>query len=397
MNSETRRRGASSEDRYLRVTQRLRARQSEIETAILGRVRSVSTVVGSEDTDYQDGLRSAVVAVVNHSLTCLEQGNEQEPIPSAAIVQAHRAARLGIGVDAMVLRYIAGHRLLGTFVMDEADQCGILGHGSTHRRLRSVQEALLERLTAAIVHEYRQERERLAHTTEQRNRETVRALLAGEPTDASELDYTLDAAWHIGIIAIGTRAEKSIQCLADHLGHQLLIVPSGDALLWTWLGARRRSSITDVERHIPKACATGVSLAVGEPGWGFDGWRITHHEAQAALLVARRKPRTMTRCADVPLEAAMLRADAVASSLAAAYLTPLDKLRMGGPVARETLRHYFSCDRNLSSTAHSLGVRSRHTVENRLREIEKAIGRPIHKCLAELEVVLRLEDLDGIP
>jgi DNA-binding PucR family transcriptional regulator len=140
-----------------------------------------------------------------------------------------------------------------------------------------------------------------------------------------------------------------------------------------------------------------VSLAIGEPGWGLDGWRLTHHEAQAALLVARRKPQTMTRCADVPLEAAMLRADAAASSLAAAYLAPLDSLRMGGSVARETLRHYFSCERNMSSAAHSLGVRSRHTVENRLREIEKAIGRPIHKCLAELEVVLRLEDLGGIP
>jgi hypothetical protein len=396
MSTAARNRGTVPESEYAHVIKRLRERQSEIETAILSRVRAVSAMVGSEDTDYQTGLHAAVEAVVDYSLTSLEQGQEQEPIPSPAIEQAHRAARLGISVDVIVLRYIAGHRLLGTFVMDEADHCGLLGHGPTQRRLRSVQEALLERLTSVIVHEHRQERERLAHTSEQRHREIVRALLASEPSDISELDYELEA-WHIGIIAVGAKAEKAVQCLAYRLGHQLLSVPCGDALIWTWLGSRRQHSIKDVERHIPKACAAGVSLAIGEPRWGLEGWRLTHHEAQAALLVARRKPQTMTRCADVPLEAAMLRTEAAAKSLAAAYLSPLDNLRIGGHAARETLRHYFRCERNLSSTAHSLGVRSRHTIENRLREIEKALGRPIHTCLAELEVALRLEDLGGVP
>jgi purine catabolism regulator len=74
---------------------------------------------------------------------------------------------------------------------------------------------------------------------------------------------------------------------------------------------------------------------------------------------------------------------------------PLDNLRIGGLVARETLRAYFKCQRNASSAAAQLDV-TRHTVKNRLGDIDEALGRSHNTCLAELEVALRLETLSNV-
>ena len=63
---------------------------------------------------------------------------------------------------------------------------------------------------------------------------------------------------------------------------------------------------------------------------------------------------------------------------------------------RETLRAYFTTGHNASSAAAALGV-ARHTVKNRLRTVERTIDRSLHTCLPELEVALRLEEVDAAP
>lgn len=377
------------------LVKRLRGRQPEIAAAILVHVRALYGSTGSEDTEYQAGLSAAVAAVVDYALTGIEQGEEWSgPIPSAAITQARRAARNGVNLDTLVLRYIAGHRLLGEFVMDEADRSGYSSHSHALRQLRRTQESLLERLTAAVAGEHLQEVERMGRSTEQCRRELVQKLLDGEPIDTAQLDYHFDV-WHLGMIATGTGAEKAVRGLADGLGHQLLPVSCGEGTVWAWLGGRRKLAITDIERVLAANGVAGVSLAIGEPRRRIDGWRQTHREAQAALAVALRMPPGLTRCADVPLEAALLQNPVLARLLIETHLSPLDSLRIGGPTARETLRAYIACNHNISSAAHKLKV-TRHTVENRLHQIEQLFDRPLRTCLVSLELALRLEDL-GYP
>jgi hypothetical protein len=388
-------RAISVEDVRGGLVKRLRGRQPEIAAAILVHVRALYGSTGSEDTEYQAGLSAAVAAVVDYALTGIEQGEEWSgPIPSAAITQARRAARNGVNLDTLVLRYIAGHRLLGEFVMDEADRSGYSGHGNALRQLRRTQESLLERLTAAVAGEHRQEVERMGRSTEQCRRELVQKLLDGEPIDTAQLDYHFDV-WHLGMIATGTGAEKAVRGLADGLGRQLLPVPCGEGTVWAWLGGRRKLAVTDIERVLAANGVAGVSLAIGEPRRRIDGWRQTHREAQAALSIALRMPPGLTRCADVPLEAALLQNPVLARLLIETHLSPLDSLRIGGPIARETLRAYIACNHNISSAAHKLKV-TRHTVENRLHQIEQLFDRPLRTCLVSLELALRLEDL-GYP
>jgi hypothetical protein len=370
---------------------RLRGRQPEMETAVFQRVRSLSPSTLDNDTEYTVGLREAVAAVLDWGLAWLERGEEPSgQIPSTALGQARLAARRGTSLDTIVLRLIAGHRLLACFVRDEADDSGVSSHSRARRTLLNTQDALLERLMVTIVEEYKRELVRAGESSEQRRKESIQRLLAGEPLDTADLSYDFDG-WHLGIIGVSARAREAVQEVARGVRRPLLTVCCGERAVWAWLGGTRPLAADEVARQLLSDQYSDVSLAVGEPAEGLAGWRRTHEEAQAALRVATRRPQRVTRCADVPLEAALLRDEATAGSLVASYLMPLDGLRMGRQVARETLHAYFACERNAASTAHRLGLQSRHTVTNRLRKIEQALGRSLHRSLPELEIALRLD------
>jgi hypothetical protein len=367
---------------------RLRARQAELEEAIVARVRAVSEPVGNEDAEYVAGLQAAIRAAVDHSLASMEQGEEWSgPIPSAAAIQARRAARYGVSLDAVLRRYAAGDRLLADFIMDEADR--FPSHAL--RQVLRMQGAVLDRLMASIATEYLDEIDRAGRSPGQRRAERVQRLLDGAPAGPAELDYELNA-WHVGVIATGARATQAIEGMVESLGSSLLLVSGRDKSVWAWLGGQRRLAIADIERSLSDQGVDGVSLAIGEPAKGIAGWRMTHWQAQRALWVALRRPRPLTRYADVLLLAPAMRDDVMARSLAEIYLLPLTSQRDGGAMSRETLRTYFAAGRNAATAAVVLKV-NRHTVERRLHKIETSLGRPLHTCQAELEVALRLEAL----
>jgi hypothetical protein len=377
---------------------RLRERQPEIEATLFRRARSRSATADA-DTSYLIGLREAVSAVLGYGLAWLEQGKEPSgQIPPGAIEHARRAARKGTSLDTVILGYIAGYRLFAGVVRDEASRGGVSGDGEAQRVLATSLDALLERLATVVAEEYQQELDRVLESTAHHRQQVVQRLLAGDAVDddaSLSLGYDLDD-WHLGLIGVGPNASRSLQAIAMSFGCELLRVPCDEQMVWAWLGGHRELCVTDVERLLQPP-RPGLSFAIGEPAVGLCGWRQTHEEAQAALRVAFRAPRTITRCADVPIEAALLRDDTSAASLMARYLAPLDGLRMGGCVARETLRAYFDCDGNASSTMHRLGIGSRHTITERIRRIEEVLGRPLRTCYAELEVALRLESLGCCP
>jgi DNA-binding PucR family transcriptional regulator len=140
----------------------------------------------------------------------------------------------------------------------------------------------------------------------------------------------------------------------------------------------------------------GVFVTVGEPGEGLAGWRLSHRQAKAAMPIAERRGQAVLSYADVAVLASIARDDLLAASLRQLYLAPLETARDGGKVARETLRAYFTAERNISSTAAALGV-DRRTVSNRIRAIEELLGRTLKSSATDLETALRLdEDLPSL-
>lgn len=373
------------------LVQRLRTRSAEIEDAIFNRVRALALPAESEDPEYRAGLRATVAESVDYALTGIERGEEStEAIPPAAAAQARRAARSGVGLDTVLRRYAAGDRLVGEIIMDEA---GRFPNEALRQVLRT-QSPHVDRLMASVASEYMAELELMRRSPTQRVAERVKRLLAGDaPFDAEGLDYEFEV-WHLGLVVTGARADVAARTLAAGVNREALVVRRGDDSAWAWLGGREPLEVSEVQRYLAAGVLGDVTLAAGEPRWGVDGWRLTHHEAQAAYQVALRRPQPLTQASSVILLAAVLRDEALAKSLRETYLVPLDEQGDSGLVLRETLRAYFAAGFNAATAAAALEI-DRHTVQRRLRKVEEALGRLLPSCHAELEVALSLEELDS--
>lgn len=373
------------------LASRLRARRSEIEQAVLTRVYAISDPSEAMDPTYAEGLRSAVAAALDYGLDGIEAGERRSPqVPDALLAQARFAARNGVSLDTVLRRYFAGYTLLGDVLIEETQDRKLLW-GPELKRLLRAQAVLLDRLLAVVGEEHAREVERRPDSPERRRVERVKRLLDGELLETAELEYDF-GAHHLGVIAAGAEAVETIRELARGLDCRLLLVRHGEGSVWAWLGARHRVDPEELKRQVSKDRSDQVSLAIGEPGEGLAGWRLTHRQAQAALPIALRSPRPLIRYADVALPASILRDDVLATSLRQLYLSPLAAERDGGKALRETLRAYFAAERNVSSAAAALGV-NRQTVVNRLHTIEERFERSLNRCAAEVEAVLCLEEL----
>ncbi len=398
------------------VPARLRAREGGFIGLIFARVSGDAFGgAGGGDARYVAGLREAVAAAVGHVLEAIELGDtEATAVPGAVLVQARRAARAGVGLETVLRRYVAGHTLLGELVVEEVGRRSVPGGGEMLGEIARVQLGVLDRLLVAIAAEYGRELQGEDGSSGRRLFERVRDLLEedgegegeGEDGDGdvggvvgreggerdAGLGYALDG-WHLGLIARGARAREAVLGFAGVLERPLLCVSDEDEVVWGWVGGRTVPGRSELDRALGLlGSIEGVVCACGEPARGIAGWRRTHRQAQAALSVALRRPRPVTRYAEVALLASALGDEALAGALVQAYIAPLEGPGDRGAVLCETLRAYLRAQRSPSAAAAALSV-ARTTVENRLRTIEERLGRSLYEGCSELEIALALQEL----
>jgi hypothetical protein len=372
---------------------RLEGRADAIKEAVLVRIRQIDSTRKVSDPTYVASLELAVRAAIAHSLEAVQRGAERVgPAPPALRAQAALAARNGVGLDVVLRRCAAGHALLGSFIVDEAEALGM--SGEPLRNLLQDHAATFQGLISTVSQEYSEEDRSHPRSSSQRQFEQVRRLLAGELTGAADLDYELDGA-HLAVALAGTGCSEVLRETAVAIGRpRTLIVGPDETSCWAWLGAVPPNSRAALPGLLRGATGEALRIGIGEFADGIEGWRLSHRQAIAALLVAQSGPSSCVLYRDQPLTAAAFVDDLLAFSLRQLYLEPLEEEKDGGESVRRTLRAYFSCERNVSSASASLGV-SRNTVMSRLATAERRIGRPLFSCAAGLEVALSLQLLDG--
>jgi hypothetical protein len=381
----------SDSQAHATLAARLRARGPEIEQAAIARLFSVSKPAKAPDPEYLEGLRAAIGAGLEYLLSAVELGEERSPEPPPTVlIQARLAARCNINLDIVLRRCFAGYTLFGDFLLQEAAESDLLS-GTAMKEVLRAQATLFDRLVTAVTEEYTREKKGGRDSSEERRAKRVERLLAGELLDTTGLNYDFEAH-HLGVIACGPEAMAMLRELAAGLDRRLLAVRREDGTIWAWLGGRRAIGSAALQGQAKNDLAAEISLAIGEPGHGFAGWRLTHQQARAALPVARRGSEPLVRYADVAMLAAVLGDDLLASSLRELYLEPLRGERDDGETLRETLRAYFAAQGNTTCAATVLGIQ-RQTVANRLRTVEERLGRDLAGCSAEMEAALRLEEL----
>ena len=377
------------------LTARMRERRGEIEQATLVRVRSIPDPAERPGTEYTDALPAVVAAALDYGIEALERSEDNPaPIPTALLSQARLAARHGVKLETVHRRYLAGYTLLGDFLIEESERGGPLD-GASLKRLLRVQAAVLDRLIAAVSEEYEREAKAKPGSAEQRLSKLVEQLLEGRRLDTSGLPYEFEAI-HVGLVARGPDAEAAVRELARPFDRRLLLVARGEETVWAWLGGKRALDPEELKCTLSSNSPPDLRLTVGEPAEGLGGWRFSHRQAKAAMPIALRSPGPVVRYADVALLASVLQDELLATSLRQIYLKPLEAERDGGEVARETLRAYFACGRNVTSASAVLGV-SRRTVTSRMRAIEERLECSFEGATAEIEAALLLHDLEKCP
>ncbi|HUC00099.1 MAG TPA: helix-turn-helix domain-containing protein [Solirubrobacterales bacterium] len=355
------------------------------------RVDAITDPSETTDPDYVEGLRTAISAALDYGFAAIARGEDAPPSPPPMLMtQARLAARIRVPLDRVLRRYLAGYTLLSGVIVRNAERSDSALRGDLAGLMRS-QAGHFDLLITAVSRAYSEEK--IVHTTAIRTGRIVMVerLLEGELLEPVELGYDLNQH-HLGMIAAGPGAKASLERLARRHGCQILLARPNQGIIWVWFGSKERTDKALLTEICTNAWPPGVALAIGEPGGGLSGWRLTHRQARAAAPIAQRGSPTPVRYAEVALVTAMMQDELLAASLRHIYLDPLTAARGEGAELKDTLRAYFAAQQNVSSTAAILGV-NRHTVASRLRMIEEMVGHPLSVCIAEINAVLRLEDL----
>ena len=197
----------------------VRARRGEIERAIFARVHDgLSDPAGRGDAAYLAGLRRTVSAVLDYALTGIERGGARAAIPPDAVAQARRAARVGVGLDTVLRRYIAGYALLEGYIVHEAQRASVAGQRVALARVLETSALLLDRLIPAVMAAYVAERARGAGRATGAGEAAGRASGAGPGEDtgsARQAGGSSRAASAVfAVAAAGARARACLLFLA---------------------------------------------------------------------------------------------------------------------------------------------------------------------------------------
>ena len=231
----------------------------------------------------------------------------------------------------------------------------------------------------------------------------VRELLANRPVDVAATEHALGyrlEQHHVCIIAwveepipadALERIRRLIAALARTIGCPAtpLVVPADESSAWAWIPSRL-SLARAKELDAATTSEATVTLAVGEPARGIDGFRRTHRQAVSARGVAlaagdQRSPITpfmdvapiAMLCAD--LDSARAWIQETLGELA------VDSSRNEG--LRETARVFLQTGGSYTATAEQMFLH-RNTAQYRVRKAEEVRGRPLRDGRLDVELAL---------
>lgn len=358
----------------------------------LARVRSeVPDAFRDDDPDFADLYRESYREQLRFIYSAWEDGHltaAREP-PGILAEEGRQASRRGIKLGSMLLAYRTCHRLVFEEALEEANE-QIADQALLAATVLAASRwlfAYFDAATLRISEAYELERELLARDRDRRKSQLVRDLLDGELVDTSLLGYRMDQA-HLAVIAWGEAPGRALSSLRDDSGLELLAVEGTGTTAWGWLGGRVIGGRT---LHALRTAQPppDTQLALGEPGSGLDGFKLSHRQAWRTYGIARDGDAAVTDYSSIALLVLTAQDPGLAREFAVRELGPLADMDARSAVLRETLSTYFDSGQNAASAAASLGVRDR-TVRYRLRSIEEQLGYPITSRREELGIALRL-------
>jgi DNA-binding PucR family transcriptional regulator len=358
-------------------------------------------------------LGASVEANVDTVLHALRYGIAVERVeaPTAAMEYARRLAQHGVPLNALVRAYRLGQRRMNELVFGEVRATDIEPAAKV-AVLESITATLfdyIDWMSQQVVVVYEEERERWLENQNSIRVVRVRELLSGKKAvdvDAATEAIRYPLRWHHLALVVWypeasaegdelMRLQRFLRELAHaaHVGSSPLFVAADRVSGWAWLPFR--TQVPDAVATV-RAFAAGYreapSVAVGMPAFGAEGFRRSHHQAQAAHAVA------VVRC---PSEPAVVAASDPGLAVAALLGGDLAEARewvtevLGGLAAdtesdgrlRDTLRVFLRCGSSYKLAAEELNLHF-NSVKYRVGRAVARRGRAIDADRLDVELAL---------
>lgn len=351
---------------------------------------------------------AAVEAVIGGFGSALSEAGVPESIeiPEPCLELSRSFVRRGYPLELLLRQYRRGHaELSGILEATLGDESGL--EGEELAQARALGQAILfaydDQLTAAVHDEFVAEEVRWAQSPAGMRAKTIEEVLAGECPDTGRaskaLGYELDQ-YHLGVIAFGDRdgdrideasLDAAIEALAVAAGAESMVTLSaGRSVTFGWLGFASDPDLssTSIEVAVPD----DVSLVVGGPCPGLEGFSRAHEDAQATRRLAKVRADAKGRVlvwSEVASLGLLMADEGAARRFVAEQLGPLNADAPAAERLRGTLNVLFRENDSLTRTAEAMGVHS-NTVAYRLRQAEELLGRSVREGRFELEAALKV-------
>lgn len=348
----------------------------------------------SDDPHYVDSYTASCRAHLAVLLDGLRGGRDvPAALPASACEEIRAVAEWGIALDALVQTYRTAHAVIWEFAYDIAIEHVPEAHRPAvvkviSRYLFAYTDQMINLISAI----YQRELLALHQDRNKQRRQLVRDLLDGLPIDHARLPYTLGVT-HVAAIASSEDISRQVAHMAMTAGVSSLTVPGPSGTTWIWFGGNALEQPTCQQRLL-ESVPQGLEVAFGEPATGVEGFRISHMEARQACRMARKAHRPVVRYSEIALLSLATSDEPMALHFMRRELGCLALNEPRIKELRDTLKTYFACGHNASTTAAKMLLNDR-TVAYRLRSIEQKLGHPVLERREELAVALQLLDLFG--
>jgi hypothetical protein len=340
-----------------------------------------------DDPELVESARSSIaanLALVGEVLGGRLSLADIEP-PPQAVVFARDLARRNVPVAELDRAYRVSSLALWRWAVDE-----VLARVDGEQAAAAIQglsEAAFMTgnvFSATVMARYAQERERWLRSADAIRAATVDEILAGGSVDvaraSARLRYELRQKHEAFIV---WNSGEAVESTAERVGNgRALLTELGSGVVAGWMAAGALA-VSDLP--------PGVSVAVGSPAAGLDGFRRSHAEAQQARRVAQQTRRApgVVRYDDVALLALLTHDLEQARRFARRCLGPLAEPEPAMRRLADTLRAVLENQGSPRRAAHVLGVHE-NTVAKRLRAVEDLLGEDVRDRTPQLLAALAI-------
>jgi hypothetical protein len=398
---------AEAWERILRpIAAAVRKNARSISETAVERFRHVTPEAFADPTSREQ-MRSNAEAGFLAIADSIERGSDPATIelPDGLLAGARSRAQSGFSL-ALVMR---AHRLAHECLADWMSEAIVANHEPSDERGAALVLCSswlftgVDALATGYSKVYEHEREQWFRSAAAVRTETIESILAGTEIDtaraSTRLGYELHRH-HVGLITwIDTGSdnaagqyllETGIESVAADAGaDSTLIEPIGVRASMAWISRSAPFEQADLDAALSRH--TRVTMAIGEPAHGLEGFRRSHIEAtharRVATLIGGR--RRATRYGQVEL-------------LAIATLDPertrgfvdraLGQLTRDDDATRRlasTLSVYLQENCSRSRAAKRLGIHE-NTITYRIRQAQELLGHPIESDSLRLSAALAL-------